>query len=96
MYEILFLSNKNHKCPSFSLPWVDVLEFFGAVDLMGFVDDILRSFDVSTFLRGVVVVVIGVVEKSTFCAVINVVFGRVVVAGRVTIINKKDVSVFFK
>ena len=34
--------------------------------------------------------------KSTFCAVMNVVFGRVVVAGRVTIINKKDVSVFFK
>ena len=31
---------------------------------------------------------IGVVDvKSTFCAVINVVFGRVVVAGNVTIIK---------
>ena len=79
------LSNKNNKCPSFSLPWVDVLEFFGAVDLMEFVDNILSSFVVWTFLRGVVVVVIGVVDvKSTFCAAINVVFGKVVVAGRVT------------
>ena len=58
----------------------------GAVDLMGFVNDELKSFVVSAFLR--VVVVIGVEDvETTFCAVIIVVFGRVVVAGRVTIIN---------